>query len=741
MDLAAVFAGLDRIAWPELHHAYGPAEDVPDLLRALTADAEEAAAEAEQELWGSLVHQGTVYEATVAAVPFLARLAVAGVRRANLLGMLGAVAESTDEHGLDRPGAARAAVVGELPLLLPLLSDATPEVRQCAAWAVAQCGQEAGPDTRGALRRRREAETDPLVRADVLTACVRVDPEAAAGLVAIALRATEAPPVRVAALLACVDTGLPWDRELASVVATLAPLDRHLTGSQWRCEPLKDLARSLHERGDVDAAIDVVVAALRRTVEAVRAGADPGTAAAEATWAAESLALRSRAAPSRLLPAMLPLLDVPAVADEVVSAVRDWAEPAPQAVPALVRLSRATDETADRALAALVSLGAPEAGELLASRLADRPHALEAAYRRTLRRPPAPLPCTAVLLDAVRTRLVAVTADASTPRERRSRYGEGLAAVNEPVYLAGLLAGWGPAARAALPELMDALPHHPLPIGQALAAVADVGRDVDAVRALRTHAGAGPRTTRQAAASALHSLTGDATPLLAVLGAALDEGGAVRDGCLRSVAPLGEQARPLLPRLLALLSEPAQTPTVHPTAQAALTAAATVWELTADQQVVLPVVLEGLARATEPWGHRTANQAAEVAVLLGPAARPAVPRLLSMLDRPDTAAAAARALLAAHPGDDRPAGVGLTDLTDRVLSSVAPGGYLHSALGALEALAALGPAAFTPGRLERVRLLADEDRRVIGSGTYVEIILDDEEFRAAARTVLAGLSR
>lgn len=61
MDLAAVFAGLDRIARSEPHHAHGPAEDVPDLLRALTASAEEVAAEAEQELWGSLLHQGTVY--------------------------------------------------------------------------------------------------------------------------------------------------------------------------------------------------------------------------------------------------------------------------------------------------------------------------------------------------------------------------------------------------------------------------------------------------------------------------------------------------------------------------------------------------------------------------------------------------------------------------------------------------------------------------------------------------------
>ncbi|MFF5781900.1 hypothetical protein ACFY7Y_33910 [Streptomyces virginiae] len=744
MDLAAVFAGLDRIAWSELHHAYGSAEDVPDLLRTLTASTEEAAAEAEQELWDSLVHQGSVYGATVAAVPFLARLAQAGVRRARLLGMLGAVAESTDERGLAREGAARAAVVAQLPSLLPSLADAVPEVRQCAAWAVARCGPAAGPDTRAALRRRWESETDPVVRADVLTACVRVDPDAAEGMAAIALSPAEAPPVRVAALLACVETGRPWDRKLASVVAALSPLDRHTTDSQWRGEPLKDLADGLRERGDVDAAVDVVVAALQRAVETVRAGADPGTAVTEATWAAESLALRSRAAPARLLPAMLPLLDVPAAADDVVSAVRDWAEPAPQAVPALVRLSRGTDETADRALAALVSLGAPEAGELLAPRLADRPHALEAAFRRTLGPRPAPLPCTPVLLDAVRARLAVVTAAAATPRGRRSRYGDGggLAAVNEPVHLAGLSAGWGPAARAALPELMDALPHHPLPICRALAAVADAERDPDAVTALRAHAGTGPPANRQAAASALHSLTGDAGPLIAVLGDALGERGGARDQCLRTVAPLGEQARPMLPQLLALLAEPPETRTALDTAQAGLTAAATVWELTADQDAVLLMILEGLTWATRPWGHRVANQAAAVAALLGPAARPAAtPHLLPMLDRPETVAGAARALVAAYPGDDRPAGVRLTDLADRVLSSVRPGGHLHSARNSLEALAALGPAAFTPARRERVRLLADGECRVIGSGSHTEIIRDDEEFRAAARTVLAGLTR
>ncbi|WP_431968304.1 hypothetical protein [Actinacidiphila sp. bgisy160] len=739
MDLDTVFAGLDSVAWADLHHAYGPAGDVPALLRALASTDQESAEEAEQELWSSLVHQGTVYRATVPAVPFLARLAAADVRRAELLGMVGAIAESTDEHDPERPGAARAAVVGQLPLLLPLLSDTDPEVQQCAAWAVAQCGPGAGPAAAAALRQRWEAEAVPAVRAGVLTACAAVGPDAADDLCAAATCADESPQVRVAALLAVVDTGRPWDDGLGAVVAELSPLGRHAAGDPWERQPLRALLIGLHERGDAAAAIDVAVSALDGAVEAVRAG-DPKAAAGEATWAAECLALRSRTAPARLLPAMLPLLDHPDTAGMVIDAVRDWALPAPQAVPPLVGLAEGTGEHADRALAALVWLGAPEAADLLARHFGSRPRALEAAFRRATLKPPAPLPCTAALLDAVRARLAARTAGSATPPARRPLVAGGLDTVNEPVYLAGLLAGWGRSARAALPELVDALPHHPFVVGRALAAVADAGRDPDVVTALRACAGSGRRSDRQGAATALHSLTGDATALLAVLEAALDEPNDRRDHFVGAVAPLGEQARPLLPRLRALLAEPVETRSTVPAVEAALTAAAAVWKLTADGEAVLPVILEGLAWTEQPWGERTARRAAEVAALVGPAARAAVPRLLSMLDRPATAPAAARALVALHPGSDRPAGVPLTELVDRVLASLAPGAYAHSALAALKVLAALGPTAFTAAQLDRVRQLADGERRIVGSGTQIDIIRDDEEFRAAARTVLAGLT-
>jgi hypothetical protein len=65
---------LDSVDWGSLTHAYGTAEDVPELLRALRSDDEEERREAMYELCGNIYHQGTRYEATAHAVPFLLEL-------------------------------------------------------------------------------------------------------------------------------------------------------------------------------------------------------------------------------------------------------------------------------------------------------------------------------------------------------------------------------------------------------------------------------------------------------------------------------------------------------------------------------------------------------------------------------------------------------------------------------------------------------------------------------------------
>jgi hypothetical protein len=160
-----VLAGLTDIPWASLRHAYGPAGDVPGILRAILDGDQKTAKEAASELFGNIWHQGTVYQATAPAVPFLARLAAAGCRTATLAGLLGCIAESTDESGIE-PGSARAAVTAQADLLLPLLAAPDAEVRARTAWAVAQC-----PDMPGliqALRDQWASEAGPAWLAEGL---------------------------------------------------------------------------------------------------------------------------------------------------------------------------------------------------------------------------------------------------------------------------------------------------------------------------------------------------------------------------------------------------------------------------------------------------------------------------------------------------------------------------------------------------------------------------------------------
>lgn len=67
--------GLDAINWHGLDHAYGPADDVPSLLRDLASPDEQTREGAQYALYGNLYHQGTIYEATAFAVPFLLEMA------------------------------------------------------------------------------------------------------------------------------------------------------------------------------------------------------------------------------------------------------------------------------------------------------------------------------------------------------------------------------------------------------------------------------------------------------------------------------------------------------------------------------------------------------------------------------------------------------------------------------------------------------------------------------------------
>ncbi|MFJ9445383.1 HEAT repeat domain-containing protein [Kitasatospora sp. NPDC101235] len=69
-----MFNGLHDIDWTQLHHAYGTAEEVPELLAALASTDEEERGKALDRYYSALFHQGSVYPATTASLPFLFEL-------------------------------------------------------------------------------------------------------------------------------------------------------------------------------------------------------------------------------------------------------------------------------------------------------------------------------------------------------------------------------------------------------------------------------------------------------------------------------------------------------------------------------------------------------------------------------------------------------------------------------------------------------------------------------------------
>jgi hypothetical protein len=151
-----LFEGIDDVAWSSLHHAYGSAADVPELLRTLASPDDVL----RRELWEGfgLVHQGSVYEATAPAVPFLTRIAtrasVSLAAREDVLDLLATLAmakaaatEGSEPHQMrinpftrkpmpfvrdatDWVTPTRGRLIDSVPSLLTLLTDPEPSIRE-----------------------------------------------------------------------------------------------------------------------------------------------------------------------------------------------------------------------------------------------------------------------------------------------------------------------------------------------------------------------------------------------------------------------------------------------------------------------------------------------------------------------------------------------------------------------------------------------------------------------------------
>jgi hypothetical protein len=72
---------LDDPRWGTLRHAYGDADDVPEMLRALAAG---GPGDVWEPIWSSLCHQGDTYSASYAAVPHVVAIGAQLPRAAQL---------------------------------------------------------------------------------------------------------------------------------------------------------------------------------------------------------------------------------------------------------------------------------------------------------------------------------------------------------------------------------------------------------------------------------------------------------------------------------------------------------------------------------------------------------------------------------------------------------------------------------------------------------------------------------
>ncbi|GGY78609.1 PBS lyase [Streptomyces nitrosporeus] len=182
-----MFAGIDEVDWASMEHAYGPADDVPVLLRGL-ASADPAERESALDgMYGAVHHQGDVYACTLACIPFLFELVVdPGVQdRGSIVELLTSIGgidlaeDDEDEIGEDEiEGAANyamaaAAVTAGAGVFCELVADEDPGVRLAAPLALAALHSRPAR-VLTLLRERLPVEPEDEIRLALVEAAGRV---------------------------------------------------------------------------------------------------------------------------------------------------------------------------------------------------------------------------------------------------------------------------------------------------------------------------------------------------------------------------------------------------------------------------------------------------------------------------------------------------------------------------------------------------------------------------------------
>lgn len=190
---------LEGVDWA----AYQGGRSVPPLIKILYEDYSGFDGNEFFELRSHIYNLGTVYPATVLAVPFLAHAALHSEHfTGHALSLLSAFAEQAGE--------VRDAVVAEAANLLPCLDLPDPELRRQALHMFAGCAKNLGAErTRvaAAVSEVFDNDMDRDVAADALTALELLEDEATfIGRVEQALSETD-PVIRLTAILCALEVG------------------------------------------------------------------------------------------------------------------------------------------------------------------------------------------------------------------------------------------------------------------------------------------------------------------------------------------------------------------------------------------------------------------------------------------------------------------------------------------------------------------------------------------------------
>ncbi|WP_406303047.1 PBS lyase [Streptomyces sp. NBC_00885] len=249
-----MFGGIHEVDWAALGHAYGPADDVPQMLYALASADPDDRETALDGMYGAVHHQGDVYDSTLACIPFLLELVAnpAVQDRGGIVELLTSIGGiDLDDDELDPEdeefeyaanyAMAASAVTAGADVFLALLDAEDRGLRLAAPLALATLHSDPGL-VLALLRERLAAEPDEEVR----LACVeaggrialrhrRLAPEVVEWLLGLT-RVPSGPGLRLAALAQlarCAPDTLPADvvpgvtgllRELRAGPVTSSPL-------------------------------------------------------------------------------------------------------------------------------------------------------------------------------------------------------------------------------------------------------------------------------------------------------------------------------------------------------------------------------------------------------------------------------------------------------------------------------------------------------------------------------------